>query len=241
MNKASSKLLSPNKGKYFKEKIVAWFRKNGRVLPWRKTRDPYKILISEIMLQQTQVSRVTGFFKRFIRELPTIQDLAAASEKKLKALWKGLGYNRRVLNLQKTARLIVEKHGGVVPSSRPELTNLPGIGEYTAGAVLSFAFNKEEAIVDVNVIRIIQRFFLKQGLQLSPGKLEKVSWKLSWDLVKLPLSGIDPWTFNQAILDFGALICVPVTPKCKGCPIFQKCRYFKYQIRYIKPLSQFLA
>jgi len=217
---------------FFQQILIKWFKKYGRDLPWRKTRDPYHILVSEFMLQQTQVVRVAqDYFHQFLGRFPSIQALADADEAAVLEAWAGLGYYNRAKNLHKIAKIIVSEFQGEFPKEYDQILNLPGIGKYTAGAILSFAFNLDFPIVDTNVHRILKRVFLQDFKELSPTKLEKVIWDLS---EKVLLKG-DAWTFNQAILDLGALICIAQKPRCAKCPMRSICQY--YQNKVSKPDS----
>jgi A/G-specific adenine glycosylase len=199
--------------------LMDWFQKNQRDLPWRRTRDPYAVWVSEIMLQQTQVKTVIPYWERWMRELPTIAALADAPEERILKLWEGLGYYSRARNLQKAARLIVEKHGGIFPREFGAVLELPGIGRYTAGAIASIAFGEAAPIVDGNVIRVLTRFF---GIRGDPKGKETNAflWKLAGDLVK---ATEDCSALNQGLMELGALICLPREPRCDVCPIRLRC------------------
>jgi A/G-specific adenine glycosylase len=223
--------------------LLDWFAANARDLPWRRTRDPYAIWVSEIMLQQTQVKTVIPFWERWLRELPTIEAAAHASAEKLHKLWEGLGYYTRVRNLQKAARLILEKHGGKFPETFADVLALPGIGRYTAGAICSIAFNQPTPILDGNVIRVLTRLF---GIAENP-KEKKTNarlWQLAEELVTCAKTGRDePLArpnaaarrprpndcshLNQSLMELGALICAPKNPQCLICPVQKLCVAFK--------------
>lgn len=204
--------------------MLDWFEKNGRDLPWRKTRDPYKILLSELMLQQTQVDRVKEFYRKFLNRFPDFQSVAEADEKEILEYWEGLGYYNRARNLQKTAKLIVEKYKNQFPTDKDAILALPGLGKYTVGAVMTFALNIRQPIVDTNVDRVISRVFLPKKLLDQIGKTEysKILWLLSERL--LPDENF--WEFNQGIMDFGAIQCTALKPRCKSCPFSSFCRYY---------------
>jgi len=202
----------------FARTLLYWFRRHGRDLPWRRTRDPYKILVSEIMLQQTQVERVKEYYHRFLGRFPTVNDLASATEEGVVKAWDGLGYYNRARNLYKTAKTVVEKYNGVFPGSVEELADLPGIGRYTAGAIMSFAFLKHAPILDTNVKRVLERVFVKR-VHSSPAKQERRLWKLA-DAIISPTT---VWEINQAMMDFGATICSAKNPKCPICPMRSFC------------------
>jgi A/G-specific adenine glycosylase len=224
-----------NKQKSKPQKLVPllldWFSANARDLPWRKTRDPYAIWVSEIMLQQTQVKTVIPFWNRWMRELPTVEAAANANADKIHKLWEGLGYYTRVRNLQKAAQMILEKHGGKFPDNFDDVLALPGIGRYTAGAICSIAFNQPTPILDGNVIRVLTRIF---GVAENP-KEKKTNarlWKLAEELVqnsKLKTKNSKPCCshLNQSLMELGALICAPRNPQCKICPVGKHCVAFK--------------
>ncbi|HEY1490637.1 MAG TPA: A/G-specific adenine glycosylase [Verrucomicrobiae bacterium] len=201
-----------------------WFAVNARDLPWRRTRDPYAIWVSEIMLQQTQVKTVIPFWNRWMGELPTIESAAKAPSAKIHKLWEGLGYYTRVRNLQKAAQVIVKKHGNKFPESFEEVLALPGIGRYTAGAICSIAFNQPTPILDGNVIRVLTRIF---GITENPKEKETNArlWQLAEDLVQNSNGNCSH--LNQSLMELGALVCTPRNPQCKICPANKLCVAFK--------------
>lgn len=201
----------------FRQRLMRWFRRKGRDLPWRRTRDPYRVLVSEFMLQQTQVSRVTEYYPRFLARYPTIQALARATPAGVQAVWQGLGYYRRAANLHRLARTVVAEHGGMLPEDPAALRRLPGVGRYTAGAVATFAFEQAHPAVDTNVGRVIRRAFLRGS-----AKGEKRIWVMA-ELLQ-PRAGNAAWTFNQAIMELGALVCTARVAKCGECPVKSACR-----------------
>lgn len=203
----------------FRRNLLDWFRRHGRDLPWRRTRDPYQILVSEVMLQQTQVSRVTEYWPRFLERFPTIADLAKASPRRVREAWDGLGYYRRAENLRRTARDVVTHHGGQVPHEQAKLRSLPGIGAYTAGAVASFAFELAEPAIDTNVARVLRRAFHPR-LRSSAAADRRL-----WESAKLlvPRAGITAWTTNQALMELGALVCTARVMRCEICPVRRHC------------------
>ncbi|MEO8637178.1 MAG: A/G-specific adenine glycosylase [Gemmatimonadales bacterium] len=203
----------------FRRRLLRWFRRHGRDLPWRRTRDPYAVLVSEFMLQQTQVSRVTEFYGRFLSQYPSVHHLAAAAPDAVRASWQGLGYYRRAVNLHQLARTVVREHAGRIPATPAALMQLPGIGRYTAGAVASFAFEQAEPAVDTNVARVIRRAFHPRA-QGHRG-VQQV-WATGAKLV--PRAGNAAWTFNQAIMELGALICTARVMRCGECPVRAECR-----------------
>jgi A/G-specific adenine glycosylase len=202
----------------FQRLLLAWYRANGRKLPWRRTRDPYRILVSEIMLQQTQVDRVKGYYRRFVRQYPSFTALAAADEPQVREAWDGLGYYARARNLQRTARIVVDEHAGRLPSDPQRIRELPGIGRYTAGAVLSIAFGQDEPILDTNAARVLQRWF---GVRTRGGKsaLHRRLWDLAAQVTPAGAAG----DFNQAIMDLGATVCQARRADCGACPVRRGC------------------
>jgi A/G-specific adenine glycosylase len=200
-------------------KWIRWFDLYARDLPWRRTRDPYAVWISEIMLQQTQVKTVIPYYERWMRTLPTIADFARARPERVLKLWEGLGYYRRVRLAQAAARLIMEKHSGRFPESFDEVLALPGVGRYTAGAICSIAFNQPAPILDGNVIRVLCRLFGVAGDPRSKSVNSKL-WLAAQELVSA--SG-DPSHLNQGMMELGALICLPRQPKCPACPLRRDC------------------
>lgn len=203
----------------FRRNLLAWFRRHGRDLPWRRSRDPYQILVSEVMLQQTQVARVTEYWPRFLARFPTVQHLAAATPKRVREAWDGLGYYRRAEDLRQAARRVVEHHHGKVPRDAGELRSLPGIGAYTAGAVASFAFELAEPAIDTNVARVLRRAFHPRVRAGAAGDRQL------WDTAKalVPRAGNTAWTTNQALMELGALICTARVMHCEICPVRTAC------------------
>ncbi len=200
----------------FRRGLLAWYARHGRDLPWRRTRDPYEILVSEVMLQQTQVKRVLEYFPRFLARYPTAADLATATAGEVREAWDGLGYYRRASNLQRAAQEVAERHGGRFPSSPEELVRLPGIGRYTAGAVASFAFGLDAAILDTNAARVLARVF---GSARRKGREARL-----WALAQAAIPPGRGYPFNQGIMDLGALVCTARRPACPRCPVRRACR-----------------
>ncbi len=200
----------------FQRRLITWYRKHGRDLPWRRTRDPYAILVSEVMLQQTQVQRALLYYEKFLQKYPTAEDLAQAHEPQVREAWDGLGYYARARNLHKATQQIVTQHRGKFPRNPEELTKLPGIGPYTAGAVSSFAFHKDAAILDTNAARVLRRFFGLTPQQCTP--------RFLWTVARQVTPKGQAHIFNQAIMDMGATICVARTPRCPHCPLRPVCR-----------------
>jgi len=206
--------ITPQKEK-IQTLLLQWFKKNGRDLPWRKTRDPYAIWVSEIMLQQTQVSTVIPYYQKFLKSFPTIHHLAKADLSKVLKVWEGLGYYSRARNLHRASKIIVSRFSGKIPSNPKDLLALPGIGRSTAGAILSFAYNKEAPILDGNAKRVLSRLFALSG------KSERLLWQISESLIpKGPRSN----PFNQALMDLGAMVCTPKDPQCSRCPFRNPCK-----------------
>jgi A/G-specific adenine glycosylase len=204
--------------RWFQRRLLSWYRANGRRLPWRQTRDPYRILVSEIMLQQTQVHRVKAYYRGFLRRYPTFEDLAGAPEPAVRESWDGLGYYARARNLHAAARMVVDEHGGRLPADGPAIRRLPGIGRYTAGAVLSIAYGQDEPVVDTNVARVLTRVFRVRSRGQSAR--QRRLWDLSARLLPSGAAG----DFNQALMDLGAIVCRARVPQCAVCPLRAKCR-----------------
>lgn len=200
--------------------LLDWYRENARDLPWRQTRNPYHILLSEVMLQQTRVAAVLGYYRRFLAAAPTVADLAALEEDALLKLWQGLGYYNRARNLQKAARQVMEQYGGAFPDTYEGLLALPGVGEYTAGAVASIAFDRVEAAVDGNVLRVVTR------LTADPSDITKAETKRAVAAeLKVVMPTAVPGRFNQALMELGATVCLPNgAPRCELCPLAHLCQ-----------------
>lgn len=203
----------------FRRRLMRWYRRVGRDLPWRRTRDPYEVLVSEFMLQQTQVSRVAEYYHRFLQRYPTVQHLARAAPAQVREVWQGLGYYRRAANLHRLARVVVEQNQGRIPRETEALRQLPGVGRYTAGAVATFAYEQATPAIDTNVGRVIRRAFHPRA---RGGAGEKRVWSTGARLV--PRAGNPAWTFNQAIMELGALVCTARVAKCGECPVRSICR-----------------
>ncbi|MBM4258711.1 MAG: A/G-specific adenine glycosylase [Deltaproteobacteria bacterium] len=216
LTQASWHVAHPATIRAFQQRLISWYQKYGRDLPWRRTRDPYAILVSEIMLQQTQVQRATLYYEKFLQRYPTVEDLARADEPEVRETWEGLGYYARARNLQRTSQKIVDEYDGQFPKDPTELETLPGIGPYTAGAVASFAFRKDAAILDTNAERVLTRFFA-----LPP---ERQTTRFLWEVAHRMTPKGKAYLFNQAIMDVGATICVARTPRCSSCPLRAVCK-----------------
>jgi A/G-specific adenine glycosylase len=206
----------------FRKKILAWYGRNKRDLPWRRTRDPYAIWVSEIMLQQTQVSTVIPYYEKFLRRFPTAQKLAQAEEEAVLAQWSGLGYYRRAKFLHRGARYVLQELQGKIPQETEQLKKIPGIGDYTAGAIASIAFDRPVPLVDGNVVRVLSRLFALTGHARDP-KLQKQIWKLAEELVPSKQAG----DFNQGLMELGATLCRVSLPGCERCPLLTLCQAAK--------------
>jgi A/G-specific adenine glycosylase len=198
--------------------LLVWFSAHRRDLPWRRTRDPYRILVSEVMLQQTQVDRVVPKYTAFLEAFPTLETLAAAPTADVIRAWAGLGYNRRAVHLQRTARAVVEQYSGEFPRDVAALRRLPGIGPYTAGALACFAFEQDVAFMDTNIRRVVRRLVLSQEVGVDTGEAQLL--KLAAQLI--PAS--EGWAWNQALMELGALICTAAAPACWRCPVRAWCQ-----------------
>ena len=202
----------------FRTALARWFRAHGRDLPWRRTRDPYAIMVSEFMLQQTQVATVWGFYARWLARFPDFSTLAAASEAEVLHVWQGLGYYSRARNLHRSAQQIVAHHGGVLPDDLAACAALPGVGRYTAGAIASFAFDRATPIIDANIARVLARLLdLHEPIDTARGSA--ILWQTAEAL--LPKRG--GRLHNSALMELGALICTPRTPQCPRCPVRGHC------------------
>ncbi|MCE5266589.1 MAG: A/G-specific adenine glycosylase [Planctomycetaceae bacterium] len=203
----------------FRRRLLAWYARNERPLPWRRSREPYAVWVSEIMLQQTQVETVVGYYDRFLRAFPTIEALAAADEEKVLRLWEGLGYYRRARQLHRAAGVIVAEHGGSFPSDFEAVRRLPGIGRYTAGAVLSIAFDARQPILEANTLRLWSRLLGFDGdVQSTEGQ------RLFWAAAEAVLPRRGTGRLNQALMDLGSEVCWARGPRCEDCPVARDCR-----------------
>jgi A/G-specific adenine glycosylase len=207
----------------FGRRLREWFRTNGRDLPWRRTRDPYRILVSELMLQQTQVARVLERYDGFLREFPTLDTVARSRPARVLEAWTGLGYYARARNLHSLARTVTSA-AGALPSDPTELRRLPGIGVYTAGAVASFAYERRAPLVDTNVARVLRRVFVPR-LDTRTARGQRTIWAIAEAV--LPRTGRATWTHNQALMELGALICTARVARCEVCPVRVMCRSAK--------------
>lgn len=205
----------------FQQDLINWFEAEQRDLPWRKDKDPYKVWVSEIMLQQTRVDTVIPYFHRFIEQFPTIQALAEAEEDKVLKAWEGLGYYSRARNLQSAVKEVHEKYGSKVPDKQKEISSLKGVGPYTAGAILSIAYGIPEPAVDGNVMRVLSRI-----LSIWEDIAKASTRKIFEEAVRKLISHENPSYFNQALMELGALICTPTSPSCLLCPVREHCDAF---------------
>lgn len=210
------------------EALLAWYRRHGRRLPWRRTRDPYRILVSEVMLQQTQVDRVIPYYRAWLRRWPTVRTLAHARLSEVIRAWSGLGYNRRAVNLHRTAQTIVRVWQGRVPAAVADLETLPGIGAYTARAVAAFAFKQRVAFIDTNVRRVLGRVLLGKPF---PGMTDDAALRPRLERL-IPLRTPDLW--HHALMDLGATVCLP-RPRCAACPLRRRCRAYPAVLNAVRP------
>jgi len=213
-------LLPPSPARQrFRRRLLAWYRANGRDLPWRRTGDPYHILVSEVMLQQTQVDRVVPKYHEWLERYPSLEALAAAAEEDVTETWRPLGYNIRPRRLHAIARESVAHYGGELPADEKTLLSFKGIGAYTAGAIRSFAFGQRAAILDTNVARVLFRIFVGRG-DIKAHAMRKRLWAISEVLV--PHKHV--YDFNQGLMDLGATVCTARKPRCNACPLERMCR-----------------
>ena len=219
-------LPDPASRRRFRRALLAWYRSHGRRLPWRETSDPYHILVSEVMLQQTQVDRVLPKYHEWLEKYPSLSALAAAKDDDVNETWRPLGYNIRPRRLHAIARESVARYGGALPSDEETLRSFKGIGAYTAGAIRSFAFGQRAAIVDTNVARVLFRVFIGRG-DARAHAMRKHLWAVSATLV--PRKHV--FDFNQALMDLGATVCTARTPKCLSCPMRKMCLTVELQNR----------
>lgn len=210
--------LPPWTRRAFQRHLLAWYGRYRRDLPWRRTRDPYHILVSEVMLQQTPVSRVVPKYREWLSRYPSLEALARASLREVREVWSPLGYNIRPVRLRRIARTVVRRYGGRLPRTREELLALDGIGPYTAGAILSIAFGEDAPVLDTNVRRVLRRVFWGEGAR--PG--DRDLWRLASVLLPRGRAG----DFNQALMDVGATVCTARRPRCETCPLAKLCRSY---------------
>ncbi len=216
----------------FQKDLITWYEANKRDLPWRKTRDPYLIWISEIMLQQTQVDTVIPYFENFKHKYPTIKDLAEADEQEVLKDWEGLGYYSRARNLHTAVKEVASTYGGIVPEDLKQLGDLKGIGPYTRGAIASIAFNQAEPAVDGNVMRVLSRVLL-----ITENTSDARTRKLFEEIIYKIISQEDPSSFNQGLMELGATVCSPRKPLCLHCPVREHCQAFDQGVQTELPIK----
>lgn len=216
----------------FQQDLVQWFQKEQRDLPWRKDNDPYKVWVSEVMLQQTRVDTVIPYYNRFLEKFPTIDAFAKADEESILKVWEGLGYYSRVRNLHTAVREVVADYGGKVPDTKEEISQLKGVGPYTAGAVLSIAYGKPIPAVDGNVMRVLSRILLIKDDIAKPS-----SRKIFEKAAEVLMYHDNPSYFNQALMELGALICTPTSPACLLCPVREHCQAFSKGVQEELPVK----
>lgn len=216
----------------FAGEVIIWYQQNKRILPWRNTKDPYIIWLSEIILQQTRVEQGMPYFYRFAEQYPTVADFASATENEILSLWQGLGYYSRARNMHHTAQMVMEDYAGYFPKTYDKLLDLRGVGEYTAAAISSFAANEARAVVDGNVFRVLARYFgIETPVNSSKGKKEFTI------IANEVMDTSQPGTYNQAIMEFGSLQCKPKNPLCASCPLSAGCIAFKENRIYELPVK----
>ncbi len=217
----------------FSNLLLEWYKENARNLPWRRTTDPYQIWVSEIMLQQTRVETVIPYYQRWMDRFPTLKDLAQAGQDEMLSCWEGLGYYRRANNLHQAVKEVVSNYGGNLPTDPEILQQLPGIGRYTAGAISSIAFNQPAPVLDGNVRRVFTRYF-NISTPLGTTESEKELWKIAEELIYPE----DPGTFNQALMELGALVCMARNPLCQKCPLEVDCAARLLGIQELRPVRK---
>lgn len=223
----------------FRRKLTTWYARHARELPWRGTADPYRVWISEIMLQQTTTAAVEGYYRRFLERFPNLQTLAAASDAEVLRHWEGLGYYRRATQLHRTAQVIVSEHGGTFPDTFDAVLKLPGVGRYTAGAICSIVYRQRRPILEANTIRLHARL-----LAYPDDPAKSAGSKLLWQMAELVLPELkrgasaetpDYGLFNQALMDLGSMICSPKSPDCRHCPVVALCRSAEQGLQHVIP------
>lgn len=217
----------------FAESLLSWYRAHKRLLPWREHCDPYSVWVAEIMLQQTQVQTAIPYFRKFLSRYPSLEELARAEESEVLSLWSGLGYYRRARDLLRAAQMVCERHRGRFPESLDEAIQLPGVGRYTAGAVLSIAYGKAVPVVDGNVLRVFRRYLY---IMDPPASFQSALWQFLQKLVSVTAIAAHISEFNQALMELGARVCTPVAPRCGECPLSTTCR--SKQLNHMKLLSR---
>ena len=217
----------------YHQDLLDWYRNNARRLPWRGSSDPYQVWVSEIMLQQTRVETVIPYFQRWMSRFPDLITLAEAEEDQVLHLWEGLGYYQRAHNLHQTAKIIAERYQGKIPGDPELLEDLPGIGPYTAGAITSIGFGRKTPLIDGNIRRVFCRFF-DISTPIQEREAETKLWQIAADL----LPDVDPGEFNQALMELGALVCLPRNPTCSRCPLQSACLANKFDLQHDRPVRK---
>ncbi len=212
------------------QRLIRWYRRHGRDLPWRETRDPYRIWVSEIMLQQTQVDTVIPYYGRFLAAFPTVGALARAPLQQVLLIWQGLGYYARARNLHRGARVVISRWDGRLPETEKELQQIPGIGRSTAGAIVSLAFDRPAPILDGNVKRVLCRLFAVRRDPARPEVLKRL-----WRLAEALTPKTDVHAYTQAVMDLGATLCTPVDPRCSACPLRTECQACRRRLQHLVP------
>jgi len=228
-----SSFFTASQRQTLRRRLLTWYAAHKRDLPWRRSRDPYRVWLSEIMLQQTQVATVKDYFDRFTRAFPDVHSLAAAEESDVLRLWEGLGYYRRARQLHAAAKKVVAEYGGTFPDEAEELQQLPGIGRYTAGAIASIAFNRRAPILEANTIRLLSRLVAYRGNPHSQAG-QRPLWRVAEEI--LPQKRVAE--FNQALMELGSLVCTPNEPKCSACPLSAVCAAFAAGLQHEIPLAK---
>lgn len=206
----------------FSSKLFYWYKKNKRDLPWRKTKDPYKIWISEVILQQTRVNQGLPYYNKFIEKYPSLNELSLASEEEVLLLWQGLGYYKRAINLLESAKIIAKKNNGIFPNTFDDILKIKGVGDYTASAISSICYGEKEVVVDGNVFRFISRLFgIKKDIKLIS------TFIFFKKKLKSLIENVNPGDFNQALMEFGAIQCIPIKPICDSCIFKLQCKAYK--------------
>ncbi len=222
--------FTPSEKQRLRRRLLAWYADHARDLPWRQSRDPYHVWVSEIMLQQTQVATVRDYFERFVAALPDVHALAAADERQVLRLWEGLGYYRRARQMHAAAMKVIAEHDGRFPQDVETLRGLPGIGRYTAGAIASIAFDQRAPILEANTIRLLSRLIAYRGDPLKAAG-QRVLWQTAADV--LPQKNVA--RFNQSLMELGSLVCTPTEPRCEACPLRSVCRAFAAGLQHKIP------
>ncbi|MBM7704429.1 A/G-specific adenine glycosylase [Metabacillus iocasae] len=230
--KQSENIVNDFNIEQFQHDLITWFEREQRILPWRQDQDPYKVWVSEIMLQQTRVDTVIPYFNRFVEHFPTVESLAHAEEDKVLKAWEGLGYYSRARNLQAAVKEVHEQYGGKVPNTPEEISKLKGVGPYTTGAILSIAYGVPEPAVDGNVMRVMSRI-----LSIWDDIAKPKTRKLFEEIIRLIISKDNPSYFNQGLMELGATVCTPTSPSCLLCPVREHCRAFEQGVQAELPIK----